>query len=192
MVLQLTKNTKGILSIIASVIMNIICGSLYSWSGINGYFISYLKYKDSPSVEIKDGYFFSPIITFTSMCFSPLMTILDEKIGLKLISLLSTILVIFTNLLIYNSTNIYYVYGCMVLFGIINAMNYMPLIKNCLYYFPNKKGLINGFVLFGYGTSSLIYNSFADYLINPEYKKIHLLLHHSYYNLNIKKKKMIN
>ena len=172
MVLQLSKNTKGILSIIASVIMNIICGSLYSWSGINGYFISYLKYKDSPSVEIKDGYFFSPIITFTSMCFSPLMTILDEKIGLKLISLLSTILVIFTNLLIYNSTNIYYVYGCMVLFGVINAMNYMPLIKNCLYYFPNKKGLINGFVLFGYGTSSLIYNSFADYLINPEYKKI--------------------
>ena len=106
------------------------------------------------------------------MCFSPLMTILDEKIGLKLISLLSTILVVFTNLLVYNSTNIYYVCGCMVLFGVINAMNYMPLIKNCLYYFPNKKGLINGFVLFGYGTSSLIYNSFADYLINPEYKKI--------------------
>ena len=161
MVFQWSKNTKGILSIIASVIMNIICGSLYSWAGINGYFISYLKYKDSPSVEIKDGYFFSSIITFTSMCFSPLMTILDEKVGLKIISLLSTILVVLTNFLLYNSTNIYYVYGCMVLFGIINAMNYMPLIKNCLLYFPHKKGLINGFVLFGYGTSSLIYNSFA-------------------------------
>ena len=172
MVFQWSKNTKGILSIIASVIMNIICGSLYSWAGINGYFISYLKYKDSPSVEIKDGYFFSSIITFTSMCFSPLMTILDEKVGLKIISLLSTILVVLTNFLLYNSTNIYYVYGCMVLFGIINAMNYMPLIKNCLLYFPHKKGLINGFVLFGYGTSSLIYNSFADYLINPTYQKI--------------------
>ena len=171
-IFQLSKNTKGILSIISSVIMNIICGSLYSWAGINGYFISYLKYKQSPSVEIKDGYFFSPIITFTSMCFSPIMTIIDDKIGLKLISLISTILVILTNFLLYHSSNIYYVYGCMVLFGIINAMNYMPLIKNCLLYFPNKKGLINGFVLFGYGTSSLIYNSFADYLINPEYKKI--------------------
>ena len=172
MIFQLSKNTKGIFSIIASIIMNIICGSLYSWSGINGYFISYLKYKDSPNVEIKDGYFFSPIITFSSMCFSPLMTLLDEKIGLKMISLLSTILVILTNFLLYNSTNIYYVYGCMALFGLINAMNYMPLIKNCLLYFPNKKGLINGFVLFGYGTSSLIYNSFADYLINPKYQKI--------------------
>ena len=172
MVFNFNKNTKGVLSIISSVIMNIICGSLYSWAGINGYFMSYLKYKDSPSIEIKDGYFFSPIITFTSMCFSPLMTLLDAKIGLKLISLMSTILVIVTNLLLYYSTNIHYVYGCMVLFGIINAMNYMPLIKNCLLYFPDKKGLINGFVLFGYGTSSLIYNSFADYIINPEYQKI--------------------
>ena len=71
MIFQLSKNTKGIFSIIASIIMNIICGSLYSWAGINGYFISYLKYKDSPNIEIKDGYFFIPIITFTSMCFSP-------------------------------------------------------------------------------------------------------------------------
>ena len=172
MIFQLSKNTKGIFSIIASIIMNIICGSLYSWAGINGYFISYLKYKDSPNIEIKDGYFFIPIITFTSMCFSPLMTLLDEKIGLKMISLMSTILVILANFLLYNSKNIFYVYGCMMLFGLINAMNYMPLIKNCLLYFPNKKGLINGLVLFGYGTSSLIYNSFADYLINPNYQKI--------------------
>ena len=133
MVFNFSKNTKGILSIISSVIMNIICGSLYSWAGINGYFMSYLKYKGSPAIEIKDGYFFSPIITFTSMCFSPLMTLLDAKIGLKLISLMSTILVIITNLLLYYSTNIYYVYGCMV---------------------------------------SLIYNSFADYIINPNYRKI--------------------
>ena len=168
----LTKKAKGISSIISAIIMNIICGSLYSWAGINGYFISYLKYKGSPLIEIKDGYFFGPIITFSSMCFSPLMTLLDDKIGIKLMSLLSTIIVLITNILLYHSTNIFYVYGCMVMFGIINSINYMPLIKNCLLYFPDKKGLINGFILFGYGTSSLIYNSIADYLINPEYKKI--------------------
>ena len=172
MVFKLSQKTKGKLSVISSVIMNIICGSLYSWAGINGYFMSYLRYKDSPTVEIKDGYFFSSIIQFTSMCFSPLMTILDEKIGLKIISLLSTILVLLSNFLLYNSTNIYYVYACMSLFGIINAMNYMPLMKNCLLYFPERKGFINGLVLFGYGASSLIYNTFADLIINPTYKKI--------------------
>ena len=57
-------------------------------------------------------------------------------------------------------------------YGIIKAINYMLLIKNCLLDFPNKKRLINGLVLFGYGTSSLINNSIADYLINPTYQQI--------------------
>ena len=172
MELSLTKREKGIFSVISAVIINIICGSLYSWSGINGYYISYLKYSDSPTIKIKDGYFFMPIILFTSMCFSPIVTIINEKKGIKIISLISVLLILLTNILLYYSTNISYVYGCMVCYGIINAMNYIPIIKNCLLYFPNKKGLINGLILFGYGTSSLIYNSLADYLINPEFQKI--------------------
>ena len=168
----LSKKTKGIFSIISAIMINIVCGSLYSWSGINGYYISYLKYADSPTVEIKDGYFFMPLITFTTMCFSPLITIINEKISIKSISFISTILIILTNICLYYSTNIFKVYGCMICYGIINSMNYMPIIRNCLLYFPQKKGLINGLVLFGYGTSSLIYNSIADYLINPSYKQI--------------------
>ena len=113
-----------------------------------------------------------PIITFTTMCFSPIVTIINEKKGIKIISLISIILILITNIALYYSANISCVYGCMICYGIINAMNYMPVIKNCLLYFPNKKGLINGLVLFGYGTSSLIYNSIADYLINPEFHKI--------------------
>ena len=170
--MALSKRAKGVLSVISAIIINIICGSLYSWPGINGYYISYLKYSDSPSIEIKDGYFFMPLITFSTMCFSPLITIINEKKGIKIISFISTILIILTNLALYYSTNIYSVYGCMVLYGIINAMNYMPIIKNCLLYFPHKKGLINGLVLFGYGISSLIYNSIADYLINPDFHQI--------------------
>ena len=172
MVFSLSQKSKGISSVISAIIINIVCGSLYSWSGINGYYISYLKNTDSPNVEIKDGYFFMPIITFTSMCFSPLVAVIEEKIGVKYISLVSTIIIITTNIFLYHSTNIFYIYGYMILYGLFNSMNYMPLIKNCLFYFPNKKGLINGFILFGYGTSSLIYNSIADYLINPNYRQI--------------------
>ena len=87
MVFSLSQKSKGISSVISAIIINIVCGSLYSWSGINGYYISYLKNTDSPNVEIKDGYFFMPIITFTSMCFSPLVAVIEEKIGVKYISL---------------------------------------------------------------------------------------------------------
>ena len=172
MKLSLSQKAKGVLSIISGILINIVCGSLYSWSGINGYYISYLRHTDSPTIEIKDGYFFIPIITFTSMCFSPIVAIINGKKGIKHISLISIFLIFITNIILYNSTNVIYVYGCMIFYGIINSMNYMPVIKNCLFYFPKKKGLINGFILFGYGTSSLIYNSIADYLINPSYHQI--------------------
>ena len=172
MLLSLSQKTKGILSVMSGIIMNMVCGSLYSWSGINGYYISYLRNTGSPTIEIKDGYFFMPIITFTSMCVSPIVAIINGKKGVKIISLISTFLIFITNIVLYNSTNVIYVYGCMIFYGIINSMNYMPVIKNCLFYFPEKKGLINGFILFGYGTSSLIYNSIADYLINPSYHQI--------------------
>ena len=104
--IELSKRAKGIFSFISALFINILCGSLYSWSRINGYYISYLKHLDFPSFEIKDGYFFMPIITFTTMCFSPLATIINEKKGIKIISLISTILVILTNVTLYYSTNI--------------------------------------------------------------------------------------
>ena len=44
--------------------------------------------------------------------------------------------------------------------------------KKLFILFSGKKGLINDFILFGYDTSSLIYNSITDYLINPSYHKI--------------------
>ena len=172
MIFNLSKRTKGIFSVLSALIINIVCGSLYSWSGINGYFISYLKYSDSPNVEIKDGYFFLPLVLFSSMCFSPLVAIIDEKIGVKKISFISIIVIFITNIFLYNSKKILYVYICMIFFGFFNSMNYMPLIKNSLLNFPHKKGFINGLILFAYGTSSLIYNSIADYLINPSFKQI--------------------
>ena len=81
------------------------------------------------------------IITFTTMCFSPLVTIINEKKGIKLISLISTILIILTNIALYYSTNIIYIYECMICYEIINALNYMPVIKTYLLYFPKKNDL---------------------------------------------------
>ena len=101
MIFNLSKRTKGIFSVLSALIINIVCGSLYSWSGINGYFISYLKYSDSPNVEIKDGYFFLPLVLFSSMCFSPLVAIIDEKIGVKKISFISIIVIFITNIFLY-------------------------------------------------------------------------------------------
>ena len=59
-------NLKGILNILGSIIIYMVFGSLYTWSNINIYLISYLKQYNSPNIEIVDGYFIMPIVLVIS------------------------------------------------------------------------------------------------------------------------------
>ena len=50
-----TKNKlRGFLNVIGSIIIYLIFGSLYAWSNINIFLVSYLKLHDSPNIEIVD------------------------------------------------------------------------------------------------------------------------------------------
>lgn len=171
-------NIKGALTIFGAILNNLVCGSLYSWPGLNLYYISYLRNHGSPTATKEDGYFFMPLITFTAMCTAPIATLIANKVGVKATTLFSLILAFLANLNLYFSSNIKMIYGSMICYGIINSLNFLPVLKNALLYFPNKKGLINGMVTFGFGTSSLIFNSLADYIINPNYKKINPSTHY--------------
>ncbi len=65
--IQLSKlkssNLKGILNVIGSIIIYMIFGSLYTWSNINVYLVSYPKQYNSPNIEIVDGFFLMPIVS---------------------------------------------------------------------------------------------------------------------------------
>ena len=172
-----SQNLKGKLSILSAIIFNVICGSLNTWSSINAYYMSYLRMYD-PNIKLVDGYFIRDIISFTSMCIGPLVALLDSKIGVKHTILISSILNVIANLVIYYSTNLYIIYCSMFALGFIMCANYLPIIRNALLYFPEKKGLINGLILFSFGSGSFIYIYLADTIINPEYKKMNPETHY--------------
>ena len=175
--MPLSNDTKGKLSVLSAIIFNVICGSLNTWSSINGYYMSYLRMYD-PKIQLVDGYFIRDIISFTSMCIGPLVALLDSKIGVKYTILISSILNIISNLTIYYSTNLYIIYCSMFALGFIMCANYLPIIRNALLYFPDKKGLINGLILFSFGSGSFIYIFLADSIINPEFKKMNPQTHY--------------
>lgn len=63
-----SRNTKGVLSIIAGVLTHLILGSVYSFGLLNPYLISYLKQFNS-SIEVDSGFFLLPLAVI-STCFS--------------------------------------------------------------------------------------------------------------------------
>jgi len=52
--------------------------------------------------------------------------------------------------------------------GIGSGIAYMAPLKNLWKYFPNRKGLVSGLVVCGFGSSALIFNTIADKYINPD------------------------
>ncbi len=48
----------------------------------------------------------------------------------------------------------------------------MAPLRNAWKHFPNKKGLISGIVMMGFGFSSMLFNYISDEIINPEESKV--------------------
>ena len=56
-------------------------GSLYTWSNLNQYFASYLKYNGNPDIVPEDTAFLMPCIFLVQYCFMTIGVNLGNKVG---------------------------------------------------------------------------------------------------------------
>ena len=111
-------NSKGFLNVIGSIIIFMVFGSLYTWSNINVFFVSYLKQYNSPNIEIVDGYFLMPIINFISNCSNYFGTKIEEKLGYKICLFLSLLMTCGSHFFLIFTTRLPIIYILMIIFGI--------------------------------------------------------------------------
>ena len=149
--IQLSKlkssNLKGILNVIDSIIIYMIFGSLYTWSNINVYLVSYLKQYNSPNIEIVDGFFLMPIVLVISNFSNYLGTTIEEKLGFKKCLILSLLMDCGSHFILIFTTRLVVIYFLMIIFGIAIGFSFIGITKNAWLYYPEKKGLISGIIL---------------------------------------------
>ena len=58
------------------------------------------------------------------------------------------------------------VYG--ILTGMAMGLSYMVPLINAVQYFPEKKGLVSGIIVAGFGLGSLVFSFLAIILMNPD------------------------
>lgn len=68
-----------------------------------------------------------------------------------------------------------------VSFGIANGLGYTMPLKICWDLFPNKKGMVTGVIICGFGVGSFVFGIVSTILINPANQKTELLDHHLVY-----------
>lgn len=168
----LSQKQLGITSTIGAILIHFIYGSLYTWSNINSYFVSYLKHHDSPSIQLVDGFFLMPLINFISNISSYFGPIIDAKYGIKRCLLLSLTFILISNAFLLITTKLPLIYFSMLLFGSGIGIGYMAVMRNAWLYFPHKKGLLCGVILFGYGISAMVFTWISDTIVNPSYESV--------------------
>ena len=103
---MIPEKYKGISSVIGAVIIDLVLCSVYTWSNINSYFVSYLKYHDTPSIELVDGYFLMPIIAFVSNIATYFGPKIDSKIGIKKCLMLTLVMVTLSHIILLYTTKL--------------------------------------------------------------------------------------
>lgn len=144
-------------------------GSQYTWSAINVYYASYLHYYNSPKISITDVYFLMPSILFIQYITIQLGVQLEKKFKARATAVLSSGLILSSQILLFLTTRFWLVIIVMILSGIGNGIGFLSIVNNGWKYYPSKRGLVNGIILGGLGLSSAILNPIADFLIiNPK------------------------
>ena len=147
-------------------------GSLYTWSNLNQYFASYLKYNGNPDLVPEDTSFLMPCIFLVQYCFMTIGVKLGNKVGPRISTLIGIVTMYISYLIMIFFTNYYLILVAMGVFGLGDGLANLSVIKNCWKYFPNNAALVNGIIIGGLGISSAVLTPIADYfIINPDRKE---------------------
>ena len=164
---------KGILSLIAGILIQFLIGNLFSFPNFIPYYKSYLYYKNDNKEKISELqlYFIAPTGIFVHNTLPSLTGLLDNLLGIRILTIIGVISLLLSQLISYYYIDYYLLIISYILFGFCGSLTYFQTLKNCWKYYPNKKGIISGIIFSSFGLSSFAFTSIGDVIINPESKK---------------------
>ena len=161
---------KGYLNVISAILINLLNGNLFTFSNLIPYYQSYLYYKHDKKekISIMQLYFIAPIGIFIHRLFPSIMGIIDKKLGIRILTIFTTISLYISHIIIYFSIEYYLLIISYIIYGFALSCTYYQTVKNCWKFFPEKKDLMTGIIFASFGLGSFVFTSIADEIINPD------------------------
>jgi MFS transporter, OFA family, oxalate/formate antiporter len=161
------KITNRWIVVIGAVLIQLALGTIYSWGVLTPYFTSYLRQFNDTLVYSDTQYIFAVgLFAFAvTMIFSGK---LQQKYGPMIIGLVGAVLMslgVILTLFMRSFIGVFFTYG--ILFGVGIGFAYVTPIACAAKWFPDKKGLINGIAVAGFGAGAFIFNLIIKAFINP-------------------------
>ncbi|MHA1339148.1 MAG: OFA family MFS transporter [Promethearchaeota archaeon] len=153
--------------VIGAVLIQLALGTIYCWGNLTTYLTSYIRITE-PNVLYGDTIY---IFAVGLMAFAITMIFsgqLQQKIGPMKVGMIGGVLVslgVILSSFMTNLTGFLITYG--VLFGVGIGFAYVCPIACAAKWFPDKKGMINGIAVAGFGAGAFIFNKITTYIVNP-------------------------
>lgn len=155
--------------VIGAVLIQLALGTIYCWANMGSYITPYLNSSSTAEIVGSQTLFIFALglLSFAlTMIFSGQ---LQQKIGPMKVGILGGVVVSVALLLASFMTTfvgMLFTYG--MLFGIGIGFAYVCPIATAAKWFPDKKGLINGIAVAGFGAGAFIFNIIATAFANPD------------------------
>ena len=149
-------------------INKLLIGNSFTFGNFIPYYESYLFYKNKKDITLLDLFYVCPTSTTVLNILPSITGFLDNILGIRILTIICTISLIISQLIIYFYMEYYLMIIAYIIYGFAGSITYLPTLKNCWKYFPEKKGLISGILFSSCGLSSFLFTSIGDYIINPD------------------------
>jgi OFA family oxalate/formate antiporter-like MFS transporter len=163
------------LTLLGGVCIHLFCGNLYLWGNISTYVVSYYHFVHGDNeANLKIAKIVLPIIFTLLTLFNPIGAYLVKKgYNPKLILTLGSAVMlsaIFMCTIVTKWWLFVYFYALQFPMG-IGLVYYTPIVC-CWEWFPEKRGLVTGIIVAGFGFGAFIFGFISSAIINPDGLKV--------------------
>ena len=174
----------GILTLIGNEFHRISFGCIMVIFNLTTYLISYLRhYQEKKTITLQYTYFIGPIMSITMGIFTPMVGMIENKIGLKLSVILGGILSLWSCVILYYSKNYYFDLFAFFVNSLGSSMAAL-MTRNIMGYFFHVRGKLSGILSVISSLVSSGYNVVGEnWIVNP--KSEEATVDNSYYTFEV-------
>ncbi|TNN20922.1 Oxalate:formate antiporter isoform 3 [Schistosoma japonicum] len=172
---------QGCLSVLGGVLLHLTFGYFYTISNMIPYIMDYLRTYVNPNLSDKDAIWLSALGFCTQGFSMPAGGLVAKKLGFRIVVATSCIFLsgsVFATYFTIQKTFIGVVITYSLTMGIGMGFAYSVVFAIATTWFPEKRGLIVGIIVSGFGLGALVFSPIQTALINPTNIKVDNVTRH--------------
>lgn len=167
---QLRKTVRGVCAVIGGILIHLTLGNLYSFGNMMTYMASYMHERVDSNISYGNFIWVNSITTAAQGLFMVFGGLMERRFGPKLTCFIGCSLLSAGIMLTYYAIEVS-LFSVILTYGLLSglgiSLSYVTPLACGMQWYPQKKGLVNGLIVGGFGLGALFSTTFQTLYLNP-------------------------